>query len=280
MTFSDDEIERYARHLVLREVGGPGQQKLKATRVLVIGAGGLGAPLLLYLAASGVGTLGVIDDDTVSLSNLQRQVVFETPDLGARKAETAAARLKRINPHVAVEAHAVRFTAENAAELLRDYDIVADGSDNFATRYAVSDACFHARKPLVTGAVGTFDGTITTLRPFEAAPDGTPNPTYRCLFPEAPPAGTVPTCAEAGVLGALTGTVGSLMALEVVREIVGFGEGLVGRLLLMDTRSMRFETLRYAWDRQNPLNGDLLDSAALRSAINSRPRETAETQPR
>ena len=255
MTFSDDEIERYARHLVLREVGGPGQQKLKAARVLVIGAGGLGAPLLLYLAAAGVGTIGIVDDDTVSLSNLQRQVVFETPDLGAGKAETAAARLERLNPHVAVKTHTARFTAENAAGLLAGYDVVADGSDNFATRYAVSDACFHAGKPLVTGAVGIFDGTITTLRPFGTGPDGMPNPTYRCLFPEAPPAGTVPTCAEAGVLGALTGTIGSLMALEVIREIVGFGEGLVGRLLLIDTRAMRFETLRYAWDPGNPLNG-------------------------
>ncbi|MCW6510691.1 HesA/MoeB/ThiF family protein [Lichenifustis flavocetrariae] len=255
MMLSDDEIERYARHLVLREVGGPGQQKLKGARVLVIGAGGLGAPLLLYLAAAGVGSIGVIDDDRVSLSNLQRQVIFETPDLGAGKAEVAAARLKRLNPHLVVRVHDMRLTGENAPGVLADYDVVADGSDNFVTRYAVADACFHARKPLVTGAVGTFDGTITTLRPFEAAADGNPNPTYRCLFPEAPPPGTVPTCAEAGVLGALTGTIGSLMALEVIREIVGFGEGLVGRLLLIDARAMRFETLRYGWDPDNPLNG-------------------------
>lgn len=255
MTFSDDEIERYARHLVLREVGGPGQQKLKAARVLVIGAGGLGAPVLLYLAAAGVGTLGITDDDAVSLSNLQRQVVFDTDDLGAGKAATAARRLERINPHVDIRTHAERFTAENAARLLAGYDLVADGSDNFATRYAVSDACFRAGKPLVTGAVGIFDGTLTTLRPFERNVAGEPNPTYRCLFPEAPPAGSIPTCAEAGVLGALTGTIGSLMALEIVREIVGFGEGLVGRLLMIDTRAMRFETLRYAWDPDNPLNG-------------------------
>ena len=255
MVFSDDEIERYARHLVLREVGGPGQQKLKAARVLVVGAGGLGAPLLLYLAAAGVGRIGIVDDDTVSLSNLQRQVIFETADVGAGKAAVAAARLARLNPAVESVVHPVRLTADNAEAVLAGYDIVADGSDNFSTRYTVSDACFHARKPLVTGAVGIFDGTVTTLRPFETAPDGAPNPTYRCLFPEPPPAGSVPTCAEAGVLGALTGSIGSMMALEVVREIVGFGEGLVGRLLLMDARAMRFETLRYGWDPENVLNG-------------------------
>ncbi len=255
MMLSDDEIERYARHLVLREVGGPGQQKLKRARVLVVGAGGLGAPLLLYLAAAGVGTLGIADDDTVSRSNLQRQVLFETDDVDQPKVEIARTRLHRLNPHVALETHAVRLTADSASDLLSRYDLVADGSDNFTTRYAVADACFHARKPLVTGAVGTFDGTLTTLRPFETAADGTPNPTYRCLFPEAPAPGTVPTCAEAGVLGALTGLVGSLMALEVVREIVGFGEGLVGRLLLIDALNLRFETLSYGWDPENPLNG-------------------------
>lgn len=255
MTFSDDEIERYARHLVLREVGGPGQQKLKTARVLVVGAGGLGAPLLLYLAAAGVGTIGIIDDDTVSLSNLQRQVIFDVADVGGGKVDGAAERLRRLNPHVHVETHPVRLTDANARTVLGAYDIVADGSDNFETRYVVSDACFHARRPLVTGAVGVFDGTLTTLRPFENGPDGTPNPTYRCLFPEAPPPGSIPTCAEAGVLGALTGIIGSLMALEVTREIVGFGEGLVGRLVIMDARAIRFETLRYAWDPDNPLNG-------------------------
>lgn len=255
MILSDDEIERYARHLVLRDVGGPGQQKLKRARVLVVGAGGLGAPVLLYLAAAGVGTLGVVDDDAVSLSNLQRQVLFDTQDVGRAKVAVAQERLRRLNPHVAIETHAMRLTEANAPALLAGYDLVVDGSDNFATRYAVADACFHAAKPLVTGALGTFDATLTTLRPFESAPDGTPNPTYRCLFPEAPAPGTVPTCAEAGVLGALAGMVGALMALEVVREIVGFGEGLVGRLLLVDALGLRFETLRYGWDPDNPLNG-------------------------
>jgi molybdopterin-synthase adenylyltransferase len=253
---SDDELERYARHIVLHDVGGPGQAALGRARVLVIGAGGLGAPLLLYLAAAGVGTLGVIDDDVVSLSNLQRQVIHATPDLGAPKVNSAAAVIRKLNPHVGVELHGIRLTAQNALDLIGRYDIVADGSDNFATRYLVSDACYFAGKPLVTAALGTFDGTLTTIRAHERGKDGKPNPTYRCLFPEPPPPGTVPACAEAGVLGALAGVIGSMAALEVIREIVGFGEGLVGRLLMVDARAMRFETLSYAWDQDNPLSGE------------------------
>jgi len=255
MSLSPEEIERYARHLVLREIGGPGQQKLKSARVLVVGAGGLGAPLLQYLAAAGVGALGIVDDDLVSLSNLQRQVIHDTAGLGRAKVESAQEAIARLNPHVRIEPHALRLTEENARALIARYDIVADGSDNFATRYLVSDACFHEKKPLVTAAVGGFDASLTTLRPFEAGPNGRPNPTYRCLFPEPPPPGTAPSCEEAGILGALTGVVGAMMALEVVREIVGFGEGLVGRLLLIDTLAMRFETLRYAYDPDNPLSG-------------------------
>jgi adenylyltransferase/sulfurtransferase len=250
------ELERYARHIVLREVGGPGQGKLKAARVLVVGAGGLGAPVLLYLAAAGVGTLAVIDDDTVSLSNLQRQVIFGTGDIGQAKAARAGAAVTRLNPHVKVEAHEARLTAANALDLFARYDLIVDGSDNFATRYLVSDACYFAKKPLVTAAVGTFDGSLTAIHAHEKRADGTPNPTYRCLFPEPPPPGTVPACAEAGILGALPGVLGSLMALEVIREIVGFGEGLVGRLLMVDARSLRFETLSYAWDLGNPLTGE------------------------
>jgi molybdopterin/thiamine biosynthesis adenylyltransferase len=250
------ELERYARHIVLREVGGPGQAKLKAARVLVVGAGGLGAPVLLYLAAAGVGTLGVVDDDAVSLSNLQRQVIFSTDDIGRPKVERAGHAIARLNPHVKIETHAVRLTAVNALDLISRYDLIADGSDNFATRYLVSDACYFAKKPLVTAAVGIFDGSLTTVRAHGKRTDGTPNPTYRCLFPEPPPAGTVPACAEAGILGALPGVLGSMMALEVIREIVGFGEGLVGRLVMVDARSMRFETLNYAWDPGNPLTGE------------------------
>jgi adenylyltransferase/sulfurtransferase len=252
---SSEEVDRYARHLVLRDVGGPGQLKLKAARVLVIGAGGLGSPLIQYLAAAGIGALGVVDDDTVSLSNLQRQVIHGTPDVGRLKAESTRAAVGRLNPAVTVEAHVLRITPDNAGALVGAYDIVADGSDNFETRYAVSDACFHARKPLVTAALGQFDGSLTTIRAHETGPDGAPNPTYRCLFPDPPPPGAVPTCAEAGVLGALAGVMGSLMAMEVIREIVGFGDGLVGRLLMVDARGMRFDTVRYGWDAGNPLSG-------------------------
>jgi molybdopterin-synthase adenylyltransferase len=253
---SSEQLERYARHIVLREVGGPGQAALGRARVLVIGAGGLGAPALMYLAAAGVGTLGVIDDDVVSLSNLQRQIIHATPDVGRPKVVTAAEEIQRLNPHVAVEPHGMRLTAQNALDLIGRYDVIADGSDNFATRYLVADACYFAGKPLVTAALGTFDATLTTIRAHERSADGKPNPTYRCLFPEPPPPGTVPACAEAGVLGALAGVVGSMVALEVIREIVGFGEGLVGRLLMIDARAMRFETLRYAWDPANPLSGE------------------------
>ncbi len=253
---SAEELERYARHIVLREVGGPGQAKLKAARVLMIGAGGLGAPGLMYLAAAGVGTLGVIDDDVVSLSNLQRQIIHATPDVGRPKVDSAADTVLALNPHVALRAHHMRLDGGNAMALFQPYDLIVDGSDNFATRYLVSDACCLAGKPLITGALGVFDASLTTIRAHEKNAQGEFNPTYRCLFPEPPPAGTVPACAEAGVMGALAGVLGSMMALEAIREIVGFGEGLVGRLLMIDARAMRFETLRYARDPSNPLNGD------------------------
>ena len=255
MALAPDEIERYARHIVLRDVGGPGQAKIGRARVLVIGAGGLGSPLIQYLAAAGIGTIGIVDDDTVSLSNLQRQVLHGTPDIGRLKVESAQDAVARLNPHVAVALHRTRLSAENAVELVSAYDIVADGSDNFDTRYAVSDACFHAARPLVTAALGQFDGSLTTIRAHKTGADGRPNPTYRCLFPDPPPDGAIPTCAEAGILGALAGVMGTMMAMEVLREIVGFGEGLVGRLLMVDALSMRFETLRYAWDETNPLSG-------------------------
>jgi molybdopterin-synthase adenylyltransferase len=259
MTLSSEEIERYARQIVLRGVGGPGQNKLKAARVLVVGAGGLGSPALQYLAGAGVRTLGIADDDVVSLSNMHRQVIHATEHVGRPKTESAAAAIQRLNPHVTVERIAARLEASNTRAVVKRFDVVLDGSDNFATRYALSDACFHERRPLVTAALGEFDGTLTTLKPYDKGADGKPNPTYRCLFPEAPQPGTIPTCAEAGVLGALAGVLGSLMALEAIREIVGgFGdgdEGLVGRLLMIDTRAMRFETLRYTWDPDNPLSG-------------------------
>ncbi|MES0192994.1 molybdopterin-synthase adenylyltransferase MoeB [Mesorhizobium sp. C264A] len=242
---TDEELERYARHIVLPEIGGAGQQRLKRARVLVIGAGGLGAPVLEYLAAAGVGTLGIVDDDIVSLSNLQRQVIHATDTVGTAKTESAKAAIARINPHVAVELHDFRLTADNAAVLVTRYDVVVDGSDNFETRYVVADACAAEKRPLVHAAVGRFDGSVTVLMPFGTGADGKPNPGYRDLFPEAPPEGLVPSCAVAGVVGALTGVVGTLQAVEAIKLITGIGEPLVGRLLLYDALSARFDTIRY-----------------------------------
>jgi len=253
---SDEEFERYQRHILLRDVGGAGQQKLKAARVLVIGAGGLGSPAILYLAAAGVGTIGVIDDDTVDLSNLQRQIIHHTDATGRPKTESAAEAVARLNPNVTIERHDARLDASNAIELVSAYDIVADGSDNFPTRFLVNDACFLAKKPLVHAAVGQFDGQVTTFRAFETGPDGTPNPSYRCLVPEPPPDGLLPTCEEAGILGALTGIIGSLQAIEVIKELLGIGEGLTGRLLIYDALGARFQMLRIPWRPDNPLNGE------------------------
>ena len=235
---SPEELERYARHIVLPEIGGAGQQKLKRARVLVVGAGGLGAPMLQYLAAAGVGTLGIVDDDTVSLSNLQRQVIHDTASVGKSKLDSAKIAIERINPNVNVELHKLHIDNGNAAALVAQYDVVADGSDNFETRYAVADACAQEKRPLVHASVGRFDGQITVLKPFETEADGRPNPSYRDLFPEPPPEGLVPSCAEAGILGALTGVIGTLQALEVIKLITGIGEPLVGRLLLYDARAL------------------------------------------
>ena len=237
---SPEELERYARHIVLPEVGGPGQQRLKAARVLIIGAGGLGAPVALYLAAAGVGTIGIIDNDAVSLSNLQRQILHDSDQVGQPKVASARRTLARLNPHVAVAAHPVRLAEDNADDLIGRYDLVADGSDNFTTRYLAADRCAALRRPLVTAAVGRFDGSVTTLLPFEGD-----NPGYRDLFPAPPPDGLVPTCAEAGILGALTGIIGSIQALEVIKLITGIGEPLIGRLLLYDGLHQSFETIRY-----------------------------------
>jgi len=252
---TSEEIARYRRHLVLKEIGGEGQQRLKSARVLVVGAGGLGSPLILYLAAAGLGRIGIIDDDRVSLDNLQRQIVHETGSIGQPKTRSAAAAIERLNPHVDTKLYTTRLVAENALDIIRDYDIVADGSDNFATRYLVNDACYFAKRPLVTAAVGPFDGQLTTFRAFERDEYGAPRPSYRCLFPEPPPAGTVPACSEAGILGAVAGVIGTLQAVEVVKELLGLGEGLVGRLLLYDALQARLVAVNYAWDPDNPLNG-------------------------
>jgi len=254
--FSQEELERYRRHIILREVGGPGQAKLKDASVLVIGAGGLGSPLLMYLAAAGVGRIGVVDDDVIDLSNLQRQVIHATERIGAPKVDSAAKTLARINPHVKVERIASRITADNAMELIGRHDIVADGCDNFATRYLVSDACHFARKPLVSAAVGQFTGQLSVFKPYEKDENGNPLPGYRDLLPEAPPAGAAPSCAEAGIIGALPGVMGSLQAMEVIKEILGLGTSLAGWLLLYDALETEFMKIRLAWKADNPLTGE------------------------
>ncbi|HEY1630998.1 MAG TPA: HesA/MoeB/ThiF family protein [Rhizomicrobium sp.] len=245
MALSDEELERYARHIALRQVGGVGQARLKSARVLVVGAGGLGSPVILYLAAAGVGAIGVVDDDHVALSNLQRQIAHRTADIGRPKTDSAAAAARAINPGVAVETHPVRLTSENAAGLLGRYDIVADGSDNFATRFLVNDVCVRLGKTLVSAAVTEFDGQLATFKPG--------GPCYRCIFPEPPPAGTVPSCTEAGVLGAAAGVMGTLQALEVLKEITGAGESLSGKLLIYDALETRFRTVRVRPDKACPL---------------------------
>ena len=241
--FSEADIQRYARHILLPEVGGIGQARLAAARVLVVGAGGLGAPLVLYLAAAGVGRIEIVDDDVVELSNLQRQVAFVTADLGAGKARTAGAAARAINPGIEVVAHDLRLHDRNATRLVEGADIVCDGSDNFVTRYVVSDACVSARTTLVSAAVLRFEGQLSVFKPHVGD-----LPCYRCLHPHAPPPGMAPSCAEAGVLGAVTGVLGTLQASEVLKEILGIGESLAGRLLLWDALSSRMRTIRVPRD--------------------------------
>ena len=254
-TLTAAEVERYKRHLVLRDVGGQGQQKLKAARVLVVGAGGLGSPVLMYLAAAGVGILGVIDDDKVSIDNLQRQVAHGTPDAGRPKVASAADMIGRLNPLVNVETYEERLTAANALEIISRYDIVADGSDNFATRYLVADACYLARRTLAYAALGPLDGYVSIFKPHLKKPDGTPYPSLRCIFPEAPPAGLVANCSEVGVLGPVAGVIGTLQATEVVKEILGLGDTLAGRLLIYDALASRFDSVELSYDPANPLSG-------------------------
>ena len=248
MALSDEELDRYARHLVLRQVGGPGQAKIRATSVLVVGAGGLGSPVALYLAAAGIGRIGLVDDDAVSLSNLQRQILFKTKDVGRAKVEAGAEALKALNPGVQIDVHHARLTGANAMALIADYDIIADGSDNFATRFLLNDACFFARKPLVSAAVTEFEGQLATYRGYEPG-----LPCYRCLFPAPPPAGTVPNCSETGVLGAAAGVMGSLQALEVLKEAAGLGTGLAGKILIYKALTTEFHTARLPKDPACPL---------------------------
>jgi molybdopterin/thiamine biosynthesis adenylyltransferase len=239
---TEPQIRRYARHIVLAEIGGLGQARLIAARVLVIGAGGLGAPLLQYLAAAGIGTLGVIDHDRVDLSNLQRQVIHRTADIGVSKVESARRALLDINPEVEVIAHDERLTADNARRIVDGYDIVADGSDNFATRYLLNDVCYRLKKILISAAILRFDGQISTYKAWQ----GAGHPCLRCIFPAAPSEDAVPSCAQAGVLGALAGTLGALQASEVVKEILGIGRSLSGRLLMYDALAGSFDEMAIA----------------------------------
>jgi adenylyltransferase/sulfurtransferase len=238
--FTREETERYARHIVLRDVGGPGQQKLKAARVLVVGAGGLGSPVILYLAAAGIGSLGIVDDDTVSLSNLQRQVIHTTGDVGRPKVASAAEAVARLNPHVAVTSHPVRLAAENVAGIVAGWDVVVDGVDNFPTRFLLADACAAQKVPLVTAGVQEHWGWLTVLKPWERGPDGTPNPGLRDLL-RVPDEGRVLTCTQVGILGVVPGVLGTLAATEVLKLVLGLGEPLVRRMLNVDLLDMSFD---------------------------------------
>ena len=250
--FTEDEITRYSRHILLAEVGGTGQARLRESKALLIGAGGLGSPLLLYLAAAGVGMIGLIDDDHVDLSNLQRQIAHATDRIGQPKVQSAAVAARAINPAVNVETHQARLSPANALGLVARYDVVCDGSDNFATRFLVADACVLARRTLVSAAVLRFDGQLSTFKP-HADPNG---PCYRCLYPAPPPDGLVPSCSEAGILGAVTGVMGTLQATETLKEIIGIGDSLSGRLLIWDALAARVRTVKLRKDPACPLCGD------------------------
>ena len=265
---SDEQLERYARHIVLREVGGAGQSRLLRARVLVIGAGGLGSPLILYLAAAGVGTIGIVDFDHVSLSNLQRQIAHRTADVGRPKTASAADAALAINPGIRIVPHAERLAVGNVEALIADSDVVADGSDNFATRFLINDSCFFAGKTLVSAAISEFDGQLAT---FKAGSRGDkPYPCYRCLFPEAPPRDAAPNCSETGILGAVSGVMGTLQALEVMKEIIGVGESLAGRLLIYDALAANFRTVKVPPDPECRLcgrNPSIRDLSLHRAAV-------------
>jgi sulfur-carrier protein adenylyltransferase/sulfurtransferase len=250
MRLSAEELQRYSRHLLMPEVTSEGQRRLKAARILSIGAGGLGSPAALYLAAAGVGTIGIVDFDDVDLSNLQRQILHGTKDIGRSKLESARDRLRDINPEIEIELHECRFSSENAPELVAQYDVVVDGSDNFPTRYLSNDVCVFARKPNVYGSVFRFEGQTTVFAPHLGGP------CYRCLFPEPPPPDSVPNCAQAGVLGVLPGIIGMLQAIETIKLIVGIGEPLVGRLLHFDALKVKFRELNLRRDPECPVCGE------------------------
>ena len=251
LNFSEDEIRRYGRHILLREVGGTGQARLKAAKVLIVGAGGLGSPLALYLAAAGVGTIGLVDADVLELSNLQRQIAHSTAGIGRAKVESAAEAMLRINPLVQVDVHNMRLDAGNVAGLIGGYDIICDGTDNFATRFLLADACVAGKRTLISAAVLRFEGQLSTFKP-HSDPQG---PCYRCLYPDPPPEGLVPSCSEAGVLGAVTGVMGTLQATEVLKEICGIGTSMSGWLLIWDALGMEFRKIRLRKDPACPVCG-------------------------
>lgn len=242
MSLTDTQLERYARHILLPEIGGAGQARIQNAKVLVIGAGGLGTPVIQYLAAAGVGTIGIVDDDIVDLSNLQRQVIHATPRIGLSKVASAKAAIKQINPEVAVVEHQERLLQHNAQKLIANYDIISDGCDNFATRFLVMDTCHLEKKTLVSGAIQRFDGQLSVFKAYQNKKDS--YPCYRCLFPKAPPPKAIPTCAEVGVLGALCGIIGSLQAGEILKEITGYGDSLAGSLIIYDGLRTDFRKIK------------------------------------
>jgi len=247
-SFTPDQVKRYSRHIIMGDVGSSGQRKLMQSKALIIGAGGLGSPSAVYLALAGVGTIGIVDFDVVELSNLQRQILHHTSDVGRSKVDSARDNIKSYNPDVNVVLHDVRLESDNAIDIISQYDLVINGADNFATRYLVNDACYLLNKPLVDGSILIFDGQATVFLPGEGC--------YRCLFPEPPPPGMVPNCAEAGVLGALTGLVGSIQATEALKQLIGIGESLTSRLLLIDALSMTFREVKLKRNPSCPLCGD------------------------
>lgn len=240
MRLSETAIQRYARHIILPEIGGEGQKRLSEASIFVVGAGGLGSPVLLYLAAAGIGRLGIIDDDTISLSNLQRQIIHSTSSIGQQKTESVRERLKEINPLIQVESYTERLSEENGGEYIKEYDVVVDGSDNFTTRYLVNDRCLELRKPLITASLYRFEGQITTIKGYL----GVGHPCYRCIFADKPPVGLVPSCAQTGVLGAVAGVVGSLQATEAIKEVLGIGESLSGSLLIYQSLETKFYKIK------------------------------------
>ncbi len=254
--FSENQIQRYARHILLPEVGGIGQSKLLDSKVLVVGAGGLGSPVIMYLAAAGVGTIGVIDADVVDLSNLQRQIIHTVDRIDQPKVDSAERTIKAINPDIKLHTMNHRLDASNAMEIIGGYDVVADGTDNFETRFLINDASYLAKVPLISAAILRFDGQISTYKAFDHDPDGNHGPCYRCLFREAPPPGQIPSCAEAGVLGALCGVMGSLQATEVIKEILHIGESLSGTLMMYEGLNAQFTNIKIKADPGCPLCGD------------------------